>query len=84
MLDDNGRVVNVIALSGPQSLVSASEQNARQWRFQPKSGKTAVIVYQFLIQGLCQLPCASQFLFTRPNFATITIGEAVIDHSPEP
>jgi len=78
-LDANGKVTNAIGLSGPESLVAPAIANARLWQFQTTTGPTAVLVYQFLIRGLCQQACRSQFLFTPPNLSTITIGQAVIN-----
>jgi len=79
-LDDNGVVVSAAAVSGAKDLIQDSLLNAKKWLFQPNTDKTAIIVYHFKIEGLCKLPCASQFKFSPPNSATITMGEPIIDH----
>jgi TonB family protein len=80
-LDDGGRVTTAAAISGPKALISDSITNARKWRFQPNLEKTAVIVYSFRFEGLCNLPCSSQSHYEPPNFVTVTTGSPVIDHS---
>jgi TonB family protein len=82
-LDDKGKVVSSIAVSGAKNLIQDCISNSKKWRFRPNPEKAAVIVYEFRIEGLCNLPCSSQFAFRPPNVATITIGEAVVDHSEE-
>jgi len=74
-VDERGIVVSSSAVSGAKDLIPACLSNAKKWRFQRGSAKTAILVYQFKIDGgICRLPCASQFIFTPPNVATITIG----------
>jgi TonB family protein len=80
-LNNEGRVVSATPISGPKALLSDCVANSRKWRFEPTAEKIAVIVYEFRIDGLCQLPCASQFTFRPPNAARITTGEAVVDHA---
>lgn len=80
-IDGEGRVLASRAISGPKDLIPEVLANSRKWRFHPNESMAAVIVYRFRIRGLCELPCVSQFLFEPPNFATVTIGTAVVDHS---
>ncbi len=80
-LGEDGRIVSSQALSGAKSLIADCIANSKKWRFQPSSAKTAIIVYDFKIEGLCNLPCASQCTFRPPNMVTIVIGEGVVDHS---
>jgi TonB family protein len=80
-IDSNGNVASAAAVSGPKQLIPDCLSNARRWRFRPEKSRTAVIVYLFKIEGLCQLPCASYFSFSPPNIATVTVGEAVVDHN---
>jgi TonB family protein len=83
-LDDKGGVVSSIAISGAKKLIQECISNSRKWRFRPNRDKTAVIIYEFRIEGLCNLPCLSQFAFRPPNIATITMGEPVADHPALP
>jgi TonB family protein len=79
-LDDSGKVVNAIAISGAKDLISESLSNAKKWRFQPGSQKAAVIVYRFSIdRGLCHGVAPSDFIFHPPNFASITSCESVAE-----
>jgi hypothetical protein len=80
-LDGDGKAVSAAAVSGAKSLIPDCISNAKKWSFRPNGSKDVIIVYQFRIEGLCQHPCASQFLFMPPNVATVTIGEPMIDHS---
>lgn len=78
--DETGRVRSAEALSGLKELVSESVGNARKWRFRVTTAGSCIIVYQFRIDGLCNLPCPSHFIVRPPNLAVISIGEAVLDH----
>jgi TonB family protein len=80
-LNGEGSVVSAVAISGAKTLITECLSNSKKWRFQPNVNNAAVIVYQFKIEGLCNLPCPSHFNFLPPNLATITIGDAVMDHS---
>jgi hypothetical protein len=79
-LDAEGNVVSSTAISGAKSLLPDCLSNAKKWRFQPNIEKTAVIVYHFQFEGLCNV-CTSQFRFEPPNIATVTIGEQVVEPS---
>jgi TonB family protein len=76
-LDDNGKVLDAEALSGPTFLVRQSVENARKWRFKPNSKHAVIIVYNFRIEGAChsirQGGSASRMIFYPPNFAAITV-----------
>jgi TonB family protein len=80
-VDSKGNVTSAMAISGPKQLISDSLSNAKKWRFQPEKSREVVIVYIFKFEGLCQLPCKSLFSFSPPNMATITTGDAVVDHN---
>jgi hypothetical protein len=80
-LGNKGEVLSSTAISGSKNLISDCLANAKRWRFQPNARKTAIIVYRFKIEGLCNLPCKSHFQFEPPNFVTIVTGEPVVDHS---
>jgi len=82
-LDEEGRVINATAISGPKALISESVANAKKWRFQPNSEEAAVIVYRFRFEGLCNLPCTSQSRYEPPNFVTVTTGNPIVDHSAQ-
>jgi TonB family protein len=79
-LDDRGKVVDSVAISGAKSLITDSVSNAKNWRFRPSAQKAAVIVYQFRIDdGLCHGAASSHFVFRPPNFASITSCESVVE-----
>ena len=80
-VDSEGKVASAIAVSGPKQLIPDSLSNAKKWRFRPEKSRDVVIVYIFKFEGLCQLPCKSLFSFSPPNLATITTGDAVVDHN---
>jgi TonB-like protein len=71
-LDDQGRVVEAMAISGKQVFIPDCTANARKWRFRPNAQKAAVIVYNFrLSDGISNSGC-DRFMLEPPNFATIT------------
>ena len=80
-VDEHGKVIAATALFGARKLVEASLENSKKWKFRPSSPKMTIIVYRFRIEGLCNPPCSSHFTFEPPNFAVITIGEPVVDHT---
>src|SRR5262249_606885 len=82
-LEGDGKVKAASAISGAKSFLSDCVSNAKHWRFQYNSQHPALIIYQFRIEGLCNLPCPSQFTFRPPNVATVTIGQPVTDHSAD-
>jgi TonB family protein len=72
-LDDQGKVVDALAVSGSPLLISASVRNARRWRFEPNSQKAAIIVYNFRVEGMCPDDGASSHMVLYPpNLAAIT------------
>jgi Gram-negative bacterial TonB protein C-terminal len=77
--DGSGNVVYSRVVSGPKSLISDCLSNSKKWRFQPSLEKAAVIVYTFKIEGLCKLPCSSQFIFRPPNAVSITVGDPIAE-----
>ncbi|SRR6266581_6082296 len=50
-LDDAGNVTSSAAVSGNKLLVPDSLSNSKKWRFQPNSRKSAIIVYDFRLDG---------------------------------
>jgi outer membrane biosynthesis protein TonB len=71
-LDDKGKVLDAAAIAGSEILVRDSLANVKTWRFQPNTGRTAVIVYNFRRAiGYCKFE-SSFFTFENPNFATVT------------
>jgi TonB family protein len=72
-LDDQGKVIDAVAISGADLLVHASVENAKKWRFEPNSPSAAVLVYNFQIEGVCHgNGDPSQSIFHWPNYVTIT------------
>jgi len=79
-LDDEGHPVSAEAIYGDAKLTGDCISNAKKWQFRPNREHAAVIVYDFRIEGLCQMPCPGQFQFRPPNLAIITLGDPVVDH----
>lgn len=77
-VDSDGKVVSAAAISGPKLLIDDTLSNARTWHFQPKKSRDVVIVYNFKIEGICKGTCASSFIFSPPNLATITTGGRLV------
>ena len=71
-LDNQGKVVDAMPISGPPVLVFEASANAKKWRFQPNARKAAVIVYNFRLTDAISKSGCSQFMLLPPNFATIT------------
>lgn len=72
-LDDKGRVATASAVSGAKVLAEASLENARKWTFTPNARKTAIIVYNFVLdEGACHDDSPSLFRLQHFNFASIT------------
>jgi|SRR4029077_9318194 TonB family protein len=71
-LDDKGKVVEAVAISGTDVLIPACLDNAKKWRFQPNPRKTVVIVYNFRMTSAVSKSGCSHFMLEAPNFATIT------------
>jgi hypothetical protein len=79
-LDGDGKPVSAEALYGTKALVTECVSNAKKWHFRATgTSGSAIIVYEFRIEGLCHSPCPSQFLFKPPNLAVITIGDPVVE-----
>lgn len=68
--DSEGKVKAAEAISGPKELINDSVANAKKWRFHPNTAKTAVVIYQFRMDGFCA--SGSHFIFREPNIAAIT------------
>jgi hypothetical protein len=72
-LDDDGKVVDAIGLSGERLLIHDCLINAKQWRFKPNSGRVAFLVYNFRLAGRCRDNTEmGQSIFYPPNFTEIT------------
>jgi TonB family protein len=76
--NEEGRVTESRAVSGPKSLIADCLANSKKWRFQPNSAQTAVIIYQFRIEGLCISGCPSRSTFWPPNLITVVTGDPVV------
>jgi len=76
-IDQDGRVRDSSAISGPESLIADCIENGRKWRFQPNSGSSAVIIYQFKIEGFCISGCPSHATFWPPNLVTVVTGDPI-------
>src|SRR5260370_162857 len=55
-LDSEGRVEDADAISGNDVLVPDTLANVKKWRFPPNAQKTAVVVYNFTLEGGCYQP----------------------------
>jgi outer membrane biosynthesis protein TonB len=71
-LNDEGKVVDAVAISGGDVLIPASIENAKRWRFQPNPERAAIIVYNFRLTDALSKSGCSHFVIQAPNFATIT------------
>ena len=79
-LDKDGNVAEALALSGSELLTAPSVANARKWRFQPTTKRTAIIVYNFRMPSVvCNSKTAASFsVLQPPNFVTITGCEVAV------
>jgi hypothetical protein len=76
-LDESGKVISSVAVSGPKVLIPDTLANAKKWRFEPNAAKSAVIIYEFVIpEGVCDPNEKSGqddlFIFRKPNIASIS------------
>ncbi|HTV60669.1 MAG TPA: energy transducer TonB [Verrucomicrobiae bacterium] len=71
-LDGQGNAVKAIAISGKDALITDSIANARKWKFQPNTQRTAVIVYIFTLPTAACGSVTSIFMLQGANIATIT------------
>jgi TonB family protein len=72
-LNEQGKVSEAYAISGPKLLINASLENAKKWSFEPNAKKAAILIYEFRIRGECPRDNnSSQFVFEKPNFSTVT------------
>jgi len=79
-LEDDGRVSSAFAISGNKALIPDTLSNAKKWKFEPNSRKSAVIVYEFrLTDGACHDSSHSFFQLFHQNFASISACDAVIN-----
>lgn len=76
-IDSEGRVSEAEALSGPKVLLKESVENLKKWTFVGPRSSTAIAVYWFRFQGLCELPCPSGFEFYPPNLVVVTTGTPI-------
>ncbi len=80
-LDEQGRVVNAVAASGPELLVDGSVNNAKRWVFMPNSAKAAVVVYNYkILEGRCNKN-ASMFILQGRNLATVLACPPIVNES---
>ena len=79
-LEKDGNVADALALSGSELLTAPSVANARKWRFQPTTKRTAIIVYNFRMPSVvCNSKTAASFsVLQPPNFVTITGCEVAV------
>lgn len=69
-LDNDGRVVDAVAISGDPVLVPSTLTNVKKWRFSSNDQKTAVVVYDFTLERGCYKP--DTFKLEGRNHAVIT------------
>lgn len=81
-IDSAGAVTGAESITGIANLADDAVANARQWKFQQgRDGRSLDLVYVFTrSDGLCEAPCASQFLFYPPALVTVTIGTTTVSH----
>ena len=79
-LDDTGKVVGAIALSGASTLVPDTLKNAQRWLFRPNPERSAVIVYEFRIGLGCRRNSPySEMTFHAPNLAVVVNCRTPVD-----
>jgi TonB family protein len=80
-LDNDGKVLEALAISGSEPLIPASVANAKKWRFRPNAQRAAVIVYNFRMpNAACKSTSIVSFsILQAPNFVTITGCETPIN-----
>jgi len=72
-LDADGKVAEAEVLSGPEALTLLSVENTKKWHFEPNPEHSAIVVYNFRIEGVCQTEGVhSQMIVYPPNFAVVT------------
>lgn len=77
VLDSQGAVSDALGLSGSKLLVPACILNAKKWRFQPTPHHSAILVYNFRMEGFCVNP-RSLFTIQPPNLVTVIGCRGVI------
>jgi len=72
-LDDQGKVTEAVAISGPEIFYLDCLSNVKNWRFKPNPKKTAVVIYDFkILEGRCNSD-SSLFVLQGSNIATILV-----------
>ncbi|MGA9039141.1 MAG: TonB family protein [Terriglobales bacterium] len=74
-LGKDGKVKEVVPLSGRPMLLTACVLSAQKWRFRPNAQKKAVIVYDFRLDG----EGPGQTILEAPNFVTITNTPVLVE-----
>jgi hypothetical protein len=70
-LDDQGRVIDATAISGPSLLAAPSVENVKKWLFGPNGSKSTVIVYRYkILKGTCDDE-SQLFVLQESNVATV-------------
>jgi TonB family protein len=70
-LDDSGKVLGSALVSGADILAHACLENAKKWKFQPNSERSAILVYEFRMPGGECRSSSSISLLRRPNFVIV-------------
>ena len=79
-MNDDGSVMDAVALSGPRLLVDAAIDNARTWRFVPNRLRRAIVVYEFRIEGACGHGGGrSLFRLLHPNVVSVSACGPPVD-----
>ena len=72
VLNEQGRVTSTQVLTGAPLLAAAAAANAKEWVFEPRPGRTA-LVYRFDIDAaVCNVDARSLFRLQSATLATIT------------
>lgn len=80
-LDEQGRIAEAVANSGPELLIAASLNNAKKWAFKPNSIKKAVIIYNYkILDGRCNKN-SSLFILQGTNIATVLACPPLVNES---
>jgi hypothetical protein len=80
-LDDHGKVLNAVAISGLSLLAAPSVENVKKWLFKPNATKTALIIYRYkILDGRCNRD-SSLFILQGANVAAVLACPPQVDTS---
>jgi TonB-like protein len=80
-LDEQGKVLDAVAISGLPLLAAASVENVKKWLFEPNATKAALIIYNYkILDGRCNHD-SSLFILQGANVATVLACPPLVNPS---